>query len=153
MRTRVAAIALSLLSLQSCYTLARGFKHECHITSDPPGARFTVGDQTGITPAKVMLKRRLTGTRNFFCELDGYTPAEHIATPQRLPDPNFGVFMCGFIDGLLIFPGIVDLTNGTTHDWPHFVHFDLAKAAPGSLSRVQVSYDGPITEPQDPPGQ
>lgn len=77
----LVVIAFAALALQSCGTIFTGTHQRIVIDSEPQGAEiFIEGDSVGVTPSKVLVRRRLfdlqNGGKTVRLEKDGYRKAK-----------------------------------------------------------------------------
>ena len=92
------SIALVSIILTSCATIIHGTSQTVAISSNPTNAKvFVDGQETGITPVNVDLKRKDSHTVRI--ELDGYSPYEI----------NLNRKVDAWIAGNIVFGGIIGL--------------------------------------------
>jgi hypothetical protein len=119
--------------------MIRGTTHEVLITSEPSGATFQLGDQSGTTPAKITVRRSWRDKR-FECGLAGHSSTSIQITPDKLMvSDEPGMLIVVIFSSLLIIPGIVDLTTNFDRDYPHKIHASLVLKEAGGLSTVAVT--------------
>ena len=115
----IAALVLAVSCTQGCATIIHGRTQSISISSDPPGARASVGGATAATtPAQVTLDRNKSYTVTF--EKEGYAPAS--AEIRKTVSPwIFGNILIGGIPGI-----IVDLITGSASALtPETIHVQL----------------------------
>lgn len=121
----------SLLPLCSCLMMRRGVTHTCRITSTPPGADFQLGDHHGTTPATIELQRSRHALP-FRAAAPGFREIAQTILPERAGLANAPkVAIVGFVSGLLILPGIIDIVYATEYDYPHAIHVTFARPTEG----------------------
>lgn len=125
------AVAVLLLSLSGCYTLARG-RQDVEVTSDPPGAHVRFGRVEGVTPC-VFEMVRSDKPKMIRFELEGREPVQQEITTTQ--DDGSWQVLLAVVDGLLILPGIVDLIAWDPFfDWPTSIKATLAvEGRPSSI--------------------
>ena len=131
------ALALATASaalLMSCATIVRGTSQEVLVTSDPPGAAFMIGIHKGNTPATITLRRADVSLPAQF-ELDGYKQAAGVVVGDS-KDPEW--IVPAIIEGLLIWPAIVDLASGAFNSFPNEVHATMQRSGKPGFSTVQA---------------
>jgi hypothetical protein len=158
---RVSFLVVFSVAASSCATFAHDTPDQkrgsgtqvVHVTSEPSGARVFIGDTpSGVTPAKVLLKRRRTDYV-VRVEFDGYQPKEvalvqttsgwvagnlGFAAVAAVPTNRFADRQLGSRERiamaiLLPLTGvIIDLANGSAYDLPSNVHVRLQRVPPAS---------------------
>lgn len=114
---------LLALCLPSCLTLVRGHEQPIEVTSEPPGAAVTIGEQTGLTPC-VLTVDRSTARKRLRVELEGHVVVERELASEFAV--SWAEMPVAFADVLLIVPWVIDASFAATHDYPHRVHVELA---------------------------
>ncbi len=127
---RIAVFVMALV-LSGCATMVRGTSQRIEMTSDPPGATVEFRGVSCVTPCTLeaerssrpaMVRFTLDGREQYFGEI----------APNRLTvadDP--GLLPVAFVSGLLIVPGIVDLSSNTLYDRPENIHAFLPEKGHG----------------------
>lgn len=103
-----AIVAFSVVSCPGCATIVSGGSKDISFSSNPPGARVSVGGYSGVTPVTMSVKRGTSGAVRF--EKDGYQSSDMTMSIGFNPI-FFGNILIGGIIGM-----VIDIASGAIYE-------------------------------------
>jgi hypothetical protein len=153
---RFGAIA-SLLVLNGCFAMVAGVHQDVHFKSDVPSVEAHMDGQTCQVPCTLTIRRQwgtfqMEATQNG--EIVAQGPISRVEEYAKhdcdLTHEHGGLMIiAAFTDGLLLIPGIVDLSTGIIV-W----HPDTVVIEPGTYRLEDPCFEQPVvlsSEPSPPP--
>ena len=143
---RVVVVAVAL-TLSGCFAMVAGVHQDMHFKSEMPNVAINMAGKTCNVPCTLTIRRQW-GTFNMQATQNGELVTqgpisrveEYAKHDCDSTHDNFGVMMiAAFTDGLLIIPGIVDISTGIVV-W----HPDTVVIEPGTYRLEDRCFDQPV---------
>ena len=141
------AAAAGMLVLSGCFAMVAGLHQDVHFKSDLPDVSVSMDGRTCTIPCTMQIRRQW-GT----FEMQATHNGEGVATGpiSRVQEytkrdcdsgrENYGLMMVAAVtDGLLIIPGIVDISTGIT-EW----HPETVVIGPGTYQLEDPCFEQPV---------